>query len=123
MYLLPTFFLFWLFIQELQILVLDIKGKLFRAQVKYCSRTNTKSTGSLCVGLRKECRNNGKVKVYTHDEVDVLLVYAPIVDKVLWIEPSTFSNKISVTIRIDPCKNNQTKKILHVDNLNCPFIK
>ena len=85
-------------------ILVDVDGKIFRCQVKYAGRKLT--SGATELDLRKETRNNGKKRLYTKDEIDVILVYVPEEDKVLWIDHSKFHNRKSLTIR-------------HIENTKC----
>jgi len=88
-------------------LVLDDGKNLFRVQVKYC---DVAKNGALYLYLRKECRNNGKTKVYDGKEVDAIIVYVPRIDRFYWLPPSVFSGKKSLNFRFLPAKNNQAKR-------------
>jgi hypothetical protein len=95
-------------------LLLDCHGTFYRAQVKYADGTASKSANAVPLNLQKQCRGNGKTKVYTRDEVDVILVYVPKIDKVLWIGPEIFHGKSTIQIRLSPPKKKQTGKNLHL---------
>lgn len=91
-------------------IVLDIDGKLIRAQIKYSDHKPSKSAGSKgCIEVRlsRETRGNGKQRTYSKDEVDVILVYLPRVDKIVWLNPDEFHGKASVSLRIEPTRNGQ----------------
>src|SRR5438552_488649 len=55
-------------------LVLDYRGKLYRAQVKYADGKTSHAQGSVYVDLRRRKRR------YTNKEIDVLLVYIAQID-------------------------------------------
>jgi hypothetical protein len=93
-------------------LVLDVDGKLYRAQVKYVDRAPSGCVGSIEVDLRKQCRNNGKTKKYSEKEVDVVLAFLPSTRQILWIPPSLFSGRSSISFRTEPAKNGQKKGVL-----------
>jgi hypothetical protein len=82
-------------------LILDYRGKLYRAQVKYADGKTPNAQGSIKLDLKRRGR------CYTQEEIDVLLVYLPQIDKVCWIEPSVFHNKMSLCLRLQPAKNRQ----------------
>jgi len=90
------------------ILVFD-DGRILKAQIKYTDQKSSKD--SYIVDLRKETLNNGKKRVYTKNEIDVILLYIKIIDDVLWIPPELFDNKQSLSFKIGPTKNNQQKFI------------
>jgi hypothetical protein len=84
-------------------LILDYQGKLYRAQVKYADCKAPHSQGAVQVDLRRRKR------CYTRDEIDVLLVYIPQVDRVCWFPPEMFDNKAVLYLRWQPAKNGQTR--------------
>ena len=91
-------------------LVVDCGERLVRAQVKYADARSVHSTGCIQLDLRKITRGNKRGKLfYTVKEVDVLIVYVPKIDKLLWFESLYFHNKQAIIIRYEPSKNNQTK--------------
>lgn len=94
-------------------LIVDCGERLVRAQVKYADGKSSKATGCVQLGLRRITRGNKMGKMcYNAQEVDVLLVYVPKMDKVLWLEGPYFHDKQAIIIRIEPSKNNQTKGCL-----------
>lgn len=88
--------------------VLDTGSGLYRAQIKYGNGTPSKVTGAVQVNLRKAI---GKEKnhPYFENEIDVLLVYIPKIDRICWFGPEVFHGRGSISIRIDTAKNGQTK--------------
>ena len=91
--------------------------KVEKVQVKYASYTHHATKNSISVDLRKQCRNNGKPKKYTKDEVDVVMVYLPEQDCICRLEANMFHGKSSVNIRLKPAKNGQTKGVLLLEDL------
>lgn len=104
-------------------LILDDGKKLYRAQVKYAGGKTNHSEGSAVVSLRRaagddrnlKCRRR-KMRVYTSDEVDVVLAYLPQVDKVCWLDPELFNGKPAVSLRYQPPKNGQKKGLHFVED-------
>jgi len=92
--------------------ILDMAGKLFRVQIKYASVTPSHATGSVQVNLQTKYGNGTRTSGYTLSEIDALLVYIPVLDKVLWIPSEIFSGKSILTLRMSPSKNNQSKGVL-----------
>jgi hypothetical protein len=92
-------------------LILDNGKKLYRAQVKYGDGRSPKAVGAVYVNLRKEIRKE-KNHPYSQDEIDVLLIYVPKIDKICWFGPEVFNAKGSISIRITPSKNGQIKHCL-----------
>jgi hypothetical protein len=84
-------------------LVLDYHGKLYRAQVKYADCKAVRAQGALQLDLRKRKR------LYTRDEIDVVLVYVPQIDKICWIPPELFHNRATLMLRLLPTRNGQKK--------------
>ena len=94
-------------------LIVDCGHRLVRAQVKWADGRVSGAAGCVQINLRKITRGNKRGKqFYSKDEVDILLVYVPKIDKVLWLESPHFHGKQSITIRIEPPRNNQTKGCL-----------
>jgi hypothetical protein len=87
-------------------LVIDYEGRLYRAQVKYVDARTQHSQGAIFVDLRKRKR------CYTRDEIDVVLVYVPQIDKICWLGPEVFHNKPAFHLRLLPTKNKQVKGCL-----------
>ena len=91
-------------------LVLDDKTRLWRAQVKYGNRATGHSTGAVRVDLRRHG------KIYTGTEIDVLLVYLPVVECLCWFESETFAGRKDLHIRFQPAKNGQRSGCLFVED-------
>jgi hypothetical protein len=93
-------------------LVLDVAGKLVRAQVKYADgKTPCGTKGSIQLSLSRDTRNNGKKRPYTADEIDVLLVYVPKLKEILWLEAKDFQGVTSLVFRLEAPRNNQKKGV------------
>ena len=98
-------------------LIIDDGKQLLKAQIKYANGTSGhNTTGSVVVALRRwagdkrhEWRTYGK-------EVDILLVYVPVVDKVCCIPPELFRDKPSLTLRYKPAKSGVKKTVHMVDD-------
>ena len=84
--------------------VADVRGKLFKVQVKYGDGSLKQAKGSVVVGLKRHG------KLYYRDEVDVLVVYIPKSGEVLWIPIEVFEGKHMLAIRIEGTRNGQIKK-------------
>lgn len=96
-------------------LVLDNGSKLYRAQVKWGESKHHNAEGSVQVNLRRFVGNDRdgkrtKTKTYSKDEIDVLLVYVPQVDKVCWFGAEHFDGKPMLIVRYLPTKNGQKYK-------------
>ena len=95
--------------------IIERDGKLYRAQVKYADGKNKTADGVVVLNLRKQIKKN-KNHPYNKDEVDVLVVYMPKIDKVCWFGPEVFCGKQSLSIRISPAKNGQSKGCLAAED-------
>jgi hypothetical protein len=82
-------------------LVLEWRRRYYRCQVKYADSPSPRSQGAVRVDLRR------RKKTYSKDEIDVVLVYVPQIDKVCWFPPKLFHKKVSLQLRLLPAKNNQ----------------
>ena len=90
-------------------LILDMGGSFHRAQVKYAGGKSPRSQGAVRLDLRK------RKKCYTREEVDVLLVYVPGIDKVCWFPADLFHNRTGLFVRLLPARNGQKSKCLMAD--------
>jgi PD-(D/E)XK endonuclease len=95
--------------------IIERKGKLYRAQVKYADGKHKKTVGAVQVNLRKQIKKD-KNYPYNESEIDVLLIYVPKIDKICWFGPEIFSGKQNLSIRIAPSKNGQTKGCLAAED-------
>ena len=85
-------------------LVLDF-GSLKKAQVKYAG---SGKDGTIRVPTAStDCRGK-KGKVYTKQEVDLIVAYSPVTDKIYKLPASLWRGKRAVHLRYKPAKNNQT---------------
>ena len=96
--------------------IVDTNGKLERCQVKYASKRNKHSEGSVVVNLRTWSPGRKRERVYGADEVDALLVYVPQVDIVCKFPPAMFIGKTNFYLRYAAPKNGQTKGLILVEN-------
>ena len=94
-------------------MVVDQCGKLYRAQIKYAGGVSDKCAGVARVSLTKGDRGE---KRYTSDEIDVLLVYVPIADKLCWFGPEIWHNKTGLHIRYAPSRNGQSNGCIMLDD-------
>lgn len=93
-------------------MVVDWRGKLYRAQVKYAGGVCANIRGVAVVSLTKGKRGERR---YTSDEIDVLLVYVPVVDKLCWFGPEIFHGKAKMHIRYAPTRSGRIKGCLLID--------
>jgi len=95
-------------------LVVDYQGRLYRAQVKYADGSS--QNGAVFVRLTSSSYGRIRFKGYTAQEVDVVLVYVPKIDAVLWIDPDCFDGKANLNFRLRPAENNQQKGCRSAEN-------
>lgn len=92
-------------------LVFDDGQKMYRVQVKYCDSRQNKSTGSVELDLRKQCRGRGNRRSYSKEEIDVVIAYLPATDKCYWCDAAVFDGAKSITLRFEAPKRKQKKRI------------
>lgn len=92
-------------------LIIDRNNTLQRIQVKYANGKSTNSDGSIIVKLEYVGRQND-IHTYQNTEVDALVVYIPIIDKLCFLPKRLFVGKRKLSIRIKDPKNNQNKRII-----------
>lgn len=100
--------------------ILDTEGKLERVQVKYANGVSKDSEDSVVIKLNKWSlggANRRCLRPYTEDEVDVLLLYVPRIDKVVRIEQADFCGKSDLYLRLAPTRRGQRKGILFAEDL------
>jgi len=96
-------------------LVVDNGRSLERVQVNYAEGESTNASNSVVVRLTRKTNSNGaKARVYKRGEVDGLLVYVPQVNKVAYLPIELFDGKHNLSLRLAPCKNNQTKGVVFI---------
>ncbi len=88
-------------------LVVDWNGRLFRVQVKWAGVSRTE--GALSVNLQSYAGGKVTSRAYTASEVDVVLVYSPKRDVILWLDRECFDGKGTLNFRLEPPRNNQTR--------------
>ena len=88
--------------------ILDIAGKLYRAQIKYCNCASINSSGAIQLRLRSNV-GQGAARCYSKEEVDALLVYIPLIDRICFFPQEVFCGKTGLTIRLEPSRNGQLK--------------
>jgi len=95
-------------------MLLDNGQKILRIQIKYVGSLST--SGSVHLDLRKETRGNGRIRLYSKEEIDVIIVYIPQIDKLVWLGPEKFDMVKTISLRFSPPKNQQVKKIVLVED-------
>lgn len=97
-------------------LIIDTGERLLRAQVKWGAGASVNSN-SVIVSLKRWAGDKRwESRTYQPEEVDLLLVYIPRVDKVLAFAPDIFCGKPNLYIRCSPSRNNQVAKTLPYEN-------
>lgn len=97
-------------------LILDISGRLYKIQIKYAEAGDVKSVGAVNVTLAYVNRKK-EIKTYSKNEIDVIIVYIPQIDKLCWIGPEIFEDRKILRIRYAPAKNNQVDGCLFAKDL------
>ena len=95
--------------------IIDIKGKLLRVQVKYAGVIPKGLKGAVHIRLDKP-KGRGVNRPYTQDEIDILLVYIPYIDKLCWFNFEVFDGRNSLLIRYEKSLNGQKKGCLMANN-------
>lgn len=88
--------------------ILDVAGKLYRAQIKYCDCAAGNSSGAVQLRLKSNA-GKGAARCYTEEEVDALLVFVPSIDRICFFPQEVFCGKAGLTIRLEPTRNGQLK--------------
>jgi hypothetical protein len=91
--------------------ILDLSGRLLRAQIKYCGCSSVTSSGAIQLRLISNI-GHGAARCYSEDEVDALLVYIPSIDKICFFPQEVFCGKTGINIRLEPALNGQKKGCL-----------
>lgn len=71
--------------------------------------SSSRSEDSIQIDLRKDSKEGAKKRAYTAQEVDLVLVYIPQVDRVVAFGPEHFNEKCFIIVRLTPPKNGQQK--------------
>jgi hypothetical protein len=95
-------------------LIIDEGGRLARAQVKYANGKSANMVqGAVTVHLEKwRVDGRGPIPYYSTEEIDLLMVYVPRIDRVLCFGPDVFEGRSQLQIRIEPARNNQQRGCL-----------
>jgi len=94
--------------------IIDIKGKLYRVQIKTTKHSGIETTGSVYVDLRRS--RTHKDFRYTHNNIDALVIYVEPIGKFCWFDSEIFEkHHDGFSIRYKEAKNKQKK--------NCIFAK
>ncbi len=87
-------------------LIVDDGDTLHRVQIKYANHHDKRISGAVYVDLRTWPGNKKEGrKPYSADEIDAVLVYISLLDKICWIPPSLFNNKTTIVLRYEKPKN------------------
>lgn len=90
--------------------VTDTGGRLERAQVKFASGKSG-ANGSVVVQLSRR----GK-KLYSPNSIDCVLVYVPVIDRIVRLAPEEFTGKTRVSIRFKPALSGRTKGVIYAQD-------
>ena len=102
----------------------DARG-LHRVQVKWAGRSKTPgaAVASLTTWagnardsrVRRADRTRQKMRRYTKDEIDAILVYVAPLDCLCWFE-GVHIGKQALQIRYAPTRNNQSRRVLYAED-------
>ncbi len=76
--------------------ILDYDKRLYKAQIKYVNSIDKKGRLYLKLGGSRSYNK----KPYMKEEIDILLIFAPCLDKILYLNPKQFHNKKRVRINL-----------------------
>jgi hypothetical protein len=95
-------------------LILDLGCKLLRVQCKWAARRK----GALVVSCQSSRRTaDGFIRrYYTPDEVDAIAAYSLEFDRCFLIPIARVANRPAIALRIEPCRNNQRRRINWADD-------
>lgn len=91
-------------------LIIDYKG-LKKIQVKYSSQQDSPGSVIFKTSSSTNHTTNKHYSTYEND-IDGFLLYNSITDEVYYLPIETIGNKKTITIRMEPAKNNQTKNCI-----------
>lgn len=91
--------------------VVDYDGKLYRVQVKYADSTSSNASGAVQACIGKAGTKHGSHTPYTDNDIDVVAVYLPAIDRVCWLNREEWQGKVAIQLRFEEPKNNQKKGI------------
>ena len=92
-------------------LIIEDKGQLKKIQVKYSSQQDSPGSVIFKTASSTNHTTNKHCDTYEND-VDGFLLYNGITDEVYYLPIETIGAKKTITIRIEPSKNGQTKNCL-----------
>ncbi len=89
--------------------IIDYNGKMYKVQVKYANSASSAAEGAVQAVVGKAAKEKGHHVPYLEDEIDIIVVYLPKIDKICWFEKDIWKGKKKLQIRYEPPKNNQKK--------------
>jgi hypothetical protein len=91
-------------------MIVEVKNKLIKLQVKYI----TDSNGKVTLNLQKSGPNGYRYK-YTELDIDLFSIYLPTLDKVIFVPAKlACKNTKAFSIRFNESKNHQSKHINYI---------
>jgi PD-(D/E)XK endonuclease len=97
-------------------LILDVGGDLLRVQCKWVTRRNGVLT-VFCMSNRRAAEGFRR-RTYSADEVDAIAAYCLELDRCFLIPISLVASRPSFALRIEPCRNNQKRRINWADDFD-----
>jgi hypothetical protein len=99
-------------------LIIDNGVNLLRAQIKYGDGNVSNASGAIRVDFRKYPGNKkDKYRLYYSNEIDIMLVYIPKIDKICCLDKNLFEGKTCKHIRLELAKSNMKKGIVYAKNI------
>ena len=92
-------------------LIIEYQGKLQKIQVKYSTQQDSPGSVVFKTASSTNHTTNKHYDTYQND-VDGFLLYNGINDEVYYLPIEIIGNRKTITIRMEPCKNGQTKNCL-----------
>lgn len=88
--------------------VLDVDGRLYRAQIEYCNCAASHAAEAVTVRLKSNTEQ-GAARCYTREDVDALLVHIPSLGRICLFPQEIFCGKTALGIRLEHARNGQSK--------------
>lgn len=95
-------------------MVIDVNGELKKIQVKYSSQTENAGSVIFKIVSSTNHTTNKHCDGYEND-IDAFLLYNAINDEIYYLPIEVVAGRTTITLRMEPTKNGQTK--------NCLFTK
>jgi len=91
--------------------ILEIDGRLWRAQIKYSAQQRYEHTLIIKTSSTQPRRNRNRKTKYDIEDFDLLITYSAITDKLYVFAVDDIVGKNYVTLRLGPTRNGQVKGV------------